>query len=235
MLADMRDAVKQNYYDSTNHGIDIEARYRAYKDKLNKTGSLGDAFRTIAAYLSGLNDSHTFFIPPRRSYQVDYGYRMQIIGDKCYITGTGPESDAAAKLHPGDQVLSLDGFSVNRDDLWQLEYYFDLLAPKPSSAFTVRSPSGEVRKEQILTKYAERKHIKDLTVEGGLTDNYKLDFEDEKIRHASRSRYVELDNVMIWKMPAFALSEGEIDHLVDIARKHRALILDLRDDPGGYV
>lgn len=235
MLADMRDAVKQHYYDSKNHGIDLDARYRTYKDKLSNTGTLGEAFRTVAAYLSGLNDSHTFFIPPRRSYQAEYGYRMQIIGDKCYITETQPETDAAAKLHPGDQVLSLDGFSLNRDDLWQLEYYLDVLAPKPSSAFIVRGPSGEVRKEQVLTKYAERKHIKDLTTQGGLIDNYKLDFEDEKIRHSLDSRYVDQGDVMIWKMPVFALSDSHIDHLVDIARKHRALILDLRDDPGGYV
>jgi C-terminal processing protease CtpA/Prc len=132
-------------------------------------------------------------------------------------------------------VLSLDGFAVNRDDLWQLEYYLQLLAPKPSGIFTVRGPSGEVRKEQVLTKYIDRKRIKDLTVEAGLIDNYKLDFEDEKIGHSLRSRYVEHDDVMIWKMPSFAPSDSEIDHLVDVARKHRALILDLRDDPGGYV
>lgn len=235
MLADMRDAVKKHYYDSTNHGIDIEARYLSYKDKLNQTRTLGEAFRTVAAYLSGLNDSHTFFIPPRRSYQAEYGYRMQIIGDKCYITGTRPETDAETKLHPGDQVLSLDGFAVNRVDLWQLEYYLDELAPKPSSVFTVRSPSGEVHKEQVFTKYIDRKHLKDLTVEGGLLDNYKLDFENENIKRSLRSRYAEQDDVMIWKMPAFALSDSEVDHLVGIARKHRALILDLRDDPGGYV
>lgn len=40
---------------------------------------------------------------------------------------------------------------------------------------------------------------------------------------------------MIWKMPAFVLSEGDVDHMMGIARKHKALILDLRGNPGGYV
>jgi len=70
---------------------------------------------------------------------------------------------------------------------------------------------------------------------GGLNDNYNLMFEQEKMRHSLLSRHVELSDVMIWKMPAFILTDGEADHLIDLARKHRALVLDLRDNPGGYL
>lgn len=235
MLSDMREALKKNYYDPTFHGVDIAARYLTYKDRLKKSETLGDAFRTVAAYLTGLNDSHTFFIPPRLTYEAVYGYRVQIVGEACYITGVRPETDAATKLHVGDQVLSLDRFSVNRNDLWQLEYYLDDLAPKPASEFTIRDPSGNVRKEQVLTKYIERKRLKDLTAAGGFNDIYNLMFEREKLRHSLLSRFVERGDVMIWKMPAFILSDGEIDHFVDVARKHKALVLDLRDNAGGYV
>ena len=72
-----------------------------------------------------------------------------MIGDQAYITEVRPESDAAQKLHPGDQVISLDGFGVNRKDLWQLEYFLNQLAPKPSSDFTLRDPSGKLAKNKF--------------------------------------------------------------------------------------
>lgn len=235
MLGDIHDELKKNYYDPSFHGVDMDARYKTYLERVKKSETLDDAFRTVAAYLSGLDDSHTFFLPPRRSYRAEYGFRMKIVGDACYIMELRPETDAALKLHPGDQVLSLDGFAVNRKDVWQLEYFLNQLAPKPASEFTLRSPSGELRKEQVLTKYIERKHLKDLTIAGGLIDNYNLMFEAEKELHSLRHRYVELGDVMIWRMPAFVSGDAEVDHMVDLARKRRSLILDLRGNPGGYT
>jgi C-terminal processing protease CtpA/Prc len=235
MLQDVHDAVKKNYYDTNYHGLDVDARFKEYKERVKKSETLGDAFRTIAAYVAGLDDSHTFFIPPRRSYRAEYGYQMQMVGDNSYVTEVRPESDAAQKLHPGDQVLTLNGFGVNRKDLWQLEYFLNQLAPRPASEFMLRDPSGKVRKEQVLTKYIERKRLKDLTMEGGLTDNYELMFEEERARHVLRSRYIEQGEVMIWKMPIFDATDDGVDHLVGLARKHKHLILDLRGNPGGYV
>lgn len=236
MLADMKDAVKKHYYDPTLRGIDVDARYRTYKERLEKAETLGDSYRIVAAFMAGFDDSHTFFIPPRRSYRLDYGYQMQMIGDGCYITEVRPETDAAQKLQIGDQVLSLDGFAVNHKDLWQLEYYLNELAPKPATEFTVRSPNGTVKKVQVQTKYVQGKRLKDLTLEHGEdNDLYNVIFERDKEVHLLRSRYVEDGDVMFWKMPAFVLSEEEVDHLMNIARKHKTLILDLRDDPGGSI
>ncbi|MHB8501363.1 MAG: S41 family peptidase [Candidatus Acidiferrales bacterium] len=235
MLQDVHEALKKNYYDPTFHGIDVDARYKTYLERVKKSKTLGDAFRTVAAYLAGLDDSHTFFIPPRRSYRADYGYRMQLVGDACYITEVRPGTDAEKKLHPGDQVQSLDGFAVNRKDLWQLQYYLTQLAPKPATEFTLRSPSGEVRKEQVLTTYEQRKHLQDLTTAGGFNDFNRLILEEEEHQHLLTPRHVEQGDVMIWKMPAFTVDEEEIDHMVRLARKHKALILDLRDNPGGYM
>jgi len=234
MLDDMHDALKKNYYDATFHGIDINARLSEYKERLKKAETLGDAFRTVAAYLAGLNDSHTVFIPPRISYRAEYGYQLEMIGDNAFLTHVRPGFDAEEKLHVGDQVLSLNGFAVNRKDLWQLEYYLNLLDPKPATDFTLRDPSGKIRKEQVLTKYIERKLMKDLTAAGGFNDNYNLLFEEEKARHVLRSRYIEQGELIIWKMPVFELTDGEVDRLIGMARNHKKLILDLRGNPGGY-
>src|SRR5262249_18920895 len=58
--------------------------------------------------------------------------------------------------------------------------------------------------------------------------------EDED--RLNRQRFVEAgDKLLIWKMPNFAIDEGEVDVMMGKARKREALILDLRGNPGGYV
>ena len=133
-----RGVLKHNYFDPSFHGIDIDERYKKYIEQLKNAKSIPDAYRVIEAYLAGLNDSHTIFIPPPNSNHVAYGFRLKMIGDQCFITDVRPASDAAKKLRPGDQVLSLDGYTLNRNDLWQLEYYLYRLPPRLTTAFTVR-------------------------------------------------------------------------------------------------
>ena len=43
------------------------------------------------------------------------------------------------------------------------------------------------------------------------------------------------DDLLIWKMPDFELEEAKVDDLMGRVRKHKALILDLRGNPGGYL
>jgi C-terminal processing protease CtpA/Prc len=232
MLTNLRDAVKKNYYDPAYHGLDIDARFTTYEEKLIKAGTLGDALRTVAAFLSGMDDSHTYFIPPMQSHRPEYGYKMQIFGDACFITNVRPESDAAKKLHPGDQVMTLDGFGINRKDLWQLEYYVNRLVPKPASDFTLRDPSGTVRKEQVLTKYIEGTRLRN---PANGYERQSVEDEMDKERHSLRNRFVEREDVMIWKMPSFLYIDSVIDHLIGLAQKHKTLILDLRGNPGGAL
>jgi len=232
MLSDVRYALKKNYYDPSFHGVDVDARYKTYEQRINATRTLADAFRTVAAYLSGLDDSHTFFVPPRRSYRINYDYRMQIIGETPYITDVRPNTDAAQKLHPGDQILTLDGYSLNRKDLWQLEYYLDQIAPEITTRFKLRDVSGNVREEVVSTKYQRRQRLNDVSLLG--SDFWRLVFEGEAERRLLRNRHVEQGDLMIWKMPVFKSESPEIEHLISMARKHKALILDLRGNPGGY-
>ena len=234
MLTNIHEALKKNYYDSSFHGLDVDARYKEYSQRIKKAETLGDAFRVVAAYLSGLNDSHTFFVPPRRNNIADYGYRMQMVGDACYVTEVRPGSDAEQKIHPGDQITSLDGYAISRGDLWQLDYYLSQIAPKPLTGITVRSPSGETRKVMIATKYTKREEHS--AIAGSMdSDFWSQKLEREKEQHLMHQRFVDQGDVLFWKMPAFAVEESEVDRMIRIARTHKTLILDLRGNPGGYV
>ena len=228
MMEMLHDALKKNYYDPTFHGVDMEARYKVYLEKVKTAPTLATALRAIAAYLVALDDSHTIFLPPDYSFHFDYGYRMQMIGDRSFITDVRPNSDAAAKLHPGDQVLTLDGYGLKRKDMWQLEYYLNALAPKSATKFELLDPAGSRRTEEITTAHSAAVGIHHLSPYDRL-DLY------EKWRHQMRDRYVEFDDVLMWKMRGFIHTDVDIDHMIAIARKHKALILDLRGNGGGSV
>ncbi len=233
MLEQVHGELKKNYYDPTFHGIDVDARYKTYLERIKKAPTIGDAYRVVAAYLSGLDDSHTSFWPPRRSYRATYGYRMQMIGDKCFITDLRPDTDAAKKLHPGDEIVSLNQFTVTRKDLWQLDYSLNQIAPVPATEFVLRDPSGNERHETVMTKFETDKRVKDLSFENGDSDFWQLVLEDEKSEHLLRNRYAEQNDVLIWKMPVFTSDADALNDMLGKARKHKTLVLDLRGNPGG--
>src|ERR1700722_5721225 len=111
MLSDANDTVKKQYYDEKFHGIDLDSRRQEAEKRIHSSKSFSEALGVVAWDLDALNDSHTFFIPPPRPYDVQKGWEMGFVGDDCYITAVQAGSDAAAKnVKPGDQVLPIEGF-----------------------------------------------------------------------------------------------------------------------------
>jgi C-terminal processing protease CtpA/Prc len=235
ILRDAYENLKKHYYDSKFHGVDIDAGYKDFDAKIQNASSLSQAFGLVAGYLDALNDSHTFFEPPSRPYRVDYGYRMQIFGENCFITRVRPGTDAESKVHPGDQVIGFNNFAVNRGDLWKMSYYFDDLSPQKASLLALRTPQGEEKQITVDAKVRELKKVLDLTGESGDWDLWQMVRDSQNYDHAVRQRYYEMGDVMIWKMPEFFLDDAETDHVFAIARKHKALVLDLRGNPGGEI
>jgi C-terminal processing protease CtpA/Prc len=235
ILRDAYENVKKHYYDPKYHGLDIDARYHEYDGKIRNANSLGQAFGIVAAYLDGLKDSHTFFDPPPRPFHLDYGYRMQMYGDNCFISTVRPGTDAETKVHPGDQVLTLNTYDVNRGDFWNMEYYFNTLSPQKASNLQLRDPAGRERAITVDAKVRQLKRVMDLTGADGGNDFNDLIREMEHEAHAVRQRLVEMGDVAIWNMPEFDLEDQEVDRIFGVARKHKALVLDLRGNPGGAV
>jgi C-terminal processing protease CtpA/Prc len=133
MLHTVHDDIKKNYYDKTYKGLDIDARFKVAEKKIETAPSMNQALADIAGAVDALGDSHTFFIPPPRPYKHSYGWEMQPIGDSdCFVTVVRPGSDAEKKgLKPGDQVLTVNGYSAIREDMWKIKYVFNILRPNP--------------------------------------------------------------------------------------------------------
>jgi len=231
MLKTVKEDIKKNYYDPNFHGIDLDARFKAADEKMQQAQSVGQIFGIIAQVLLDFDDSHLFFVPPGFSDSVEYGWQMQAVGDKTYVVAVKPGSDAEAKgLKPGDQVLSVGGFKPTRELAWKINYLFYSLRPVPVLPVTVQAPNGQQRQLQIQAQ------IKRGTRRLGMSD---LDYA-EAVREAvndarlNRHRYVELgEEAFVWKMPSFNMPESAVDELIGKAKKHKALILDLRGNGGG--
>jgi C-terminal processing protease CtpA/Prc len=232
MLRDARDAVKKYYYDPKYHGVDLEARYQQFDDRIKNSPDLNNGMRMVAAFLSGLKDSHTFFEAPQRPYRLDTGFRMELVGNDAFIARVRPGTDAVSKVHPGDQIVAYDTYSVNRADFHDLSYTFDALMPQPKTQLDLRDPDGNTRQVVVDSKMQQGKKTLDFAT-GADDDQYIRREENED--HTIRQRYIEMGDIMIWKMPEFDLREDEVDHMFGIVRKHKTLILDLRGNPGGAV
>lgn len=223
ILNDAYDAVKEHYYDPNYHGLDLKALRAEYGRKVEESDSNGQAFRMIAAFLANLHDSHTFFIPPARPYSFDYGYRMQMIGNRCFITAVRPGADAEGKVHAGDEIVHLDGYSVNQTDFKALSYYLRILAPQPVSDLDLVRPNGQRQDLRITTLFRKGEEV---------IDAFGPPFETSRL---PVSRQVVVGDATFWKMPSFLADDVTVDHLFTTARQHKTLILDLRGNPGGSI
>ena len=229
MLKDVADAVRKNYYDPSLHGVDFNACYRTADQAIRSAASVHEGYEAIAGMLTELNDSHTHFIPPAQPFTIDQGWDMEMVGDKCVVTHVEGGSDAAAKgLKPGDQIAMVDGVKPSRENWLSLRYQLRSLSPRSSLHLVVVSPGEQPKTLVVASKITPRRAEYDLTT----NDIWHLYHQEQSDWHRYEPRSVELDSVMVWKLPVFYLKEADIDSYFRKARKYPALILDLRGNPG---
>lgn len=232
MLGTLKEDIKKNYYDPAFRGIDLDARFKQADEKIKQSDSLGQILAIIAQVLVNFDDSHTFFLPPARPTRVDYGLQMLVIGDKCFVSAVRPGSDAAAKeLKLGDEVWSIDGYAPTRDTLWKMKYFYYSLRPRSGMRLVIHKPDGHEQELDVQARTQQRARVLDVLTN---LDNFTREAENES--HLRRQRFAEVGtDLLIWKMPEFAMTDQELDGAMDKARKRKALILDLRGNPGGLV
>lgn len=222
ILEIVKGAVQEHYYDPNFRGMDLKERFEVAKARIKKAASNGEIFSIVAGLLAEFNDSHLYFIPPDRAARVEYGWRMQMIGDKCYVVEVRPGSDAERKgLKVGDEVWSIDGYEPTRDNLWKIKYSYYTLRPRPGMRVVIQDPDGSQRELVLLSKLVD---VKDFFT------------EQRKRREAEPpARFHELKGeVFVWKMRSFVVADKEIDEAMRKALPFKAMILDLRGNGGGF-
>jgi carboxyl-terminal processing protease len=237
MLDEVARDVQKNYYDPEFHGVDWNAVVAEARNKIKRETSLGMALAHIAAALGKLDDSHTFFLPPQRPVRHDYGFQTAMIGDQCFVIRVRPDTDAQAQgVKPGDQVLAIEGYPPSREILWKMDYRYKVLRPQPELRLALRDLAGNQRQLVVKAKIVELKRVTDLTAASGGFEIWEQVRKAEDQQHRLRIRTNPLgDEVLVAKLPAFFFDLEEVNGLLDKARKHQSLILDLRANPGGAV
>jgi C-terminal processing protease CtpA/Prc len=234
MLENVASDVRKYYFDPKLHGVDWDTKVREAKEKIEKATSYHAALLDISALFELLDDSHTFLVPPGDArYQQDYGWQFEMVGTRCYVTKVRPKSDAEAKdLKPGDEVVNIDGVNPTRGGLSKMKYVLDVLLPQPALRVSLRDHSGKLREVDVKS-WARQDNIRDVSDYGG-RDAWHLRLEREDQQRLMRPQARELGNeLMILKIPVFLGTKLAAEGIIDKARQHSTLIVDLRGNPGG--
>jgi len=235
MLKTTIDEIRKHYYDPTFHGVDLDKQFKTASEYIATATSMNKALASIATAVQALDDSHTFFVPPEHATRRDYGWRYEMVGDRCFITQVQPKSDADLKgVKPGDEVLAINGITPARDIIWQIQYLFNYLRPQASLTLNLRDPQGHQRSVDVAVQYGETKRIIDYTLHNGASDYFDAIRREQEYEHLDRARYVEYgDSLIIVKLPEFVFTPGKVSEIFAKMRNHNAVILDLRGNPGG--
>jgi len=233
MLKHVAEDVPKYYYDSKLHGVDWDAKVQEARKNIDSAESVDAAVSEIAALLDTLNDSHTSFYPPPRTKRHDYGFRMEMIGDHCFVTHVSSDSDAEKKgLKVGDEILAVNGHPLSRQTIWRLQYIYNVLRPQPGFRLTLADETGHPRQLEVMAKINTSTVIK-YFIHQGINQRVR---DSGNARDARRARYFEKgDELLVVKIPAFAFTADETDNIIGNMSKHKGVVLDLRGNPGGFT
>ena len=234
MLENLSDDVRKYYYDPKLAGLDWNALAQEAKKNIGQASDMAAAEAQIEGLAEHLNDSHTHFYPPRAIEEVDYGWSFQVFGKRVFITNVTSKSDAESKgMKPGDELLTLNGFTVDRSSASKLAYAMYLL-PQSSIEVDLRDPAGKLIHLKISGKVLHGPAVYGLGGYSWWKNKLKIDAEDAWAKE--RAEYKEISpDLMILKVPAFFQTGPGVEALFKKARQHKTLIVDLRGTPGGTL
>jgi len=224
MLSAAKDDLKKNYFDPSLHGIDIETRFKDAEARLKEATTRDQLIITIAQAMLDFNDSHTYFVPPSRAAEVDYGWQMQMVGNQAFVTEVKSGSDAEAKgLKRGDLIVTVDGHPPSRDNMWKMFYRYYSLMPASSIRLVVHTDGEPKARELDVAAKITR---------GGKVVPWWLLYRKGR---SQKDWTHELGDVFIWQMSSFEYDNEHIDIAMGKASKFKSLIIDLRGNGGGYT
>src|SRR5215467_3822979 len=225
--------VQKHYYDSKLHGIDWRTRVQNAKKNIETARSMDDAVSEVAALLDSLHDSHTFLVLPPRTNVHDYGFQMEMIGDRCYVVRVRTGSDAEKKgLRQGDEILAVNSYPVSRRNFRRLVYILNGLRPQPKLILTLSDAKGGQHQLEVMTRF-QQSTANWYFLHDGVNARVRDAVDD---RYLHRARYFEKgDDLLVVKIPEFVFSAAELESILGKMRAHKGVVLDLRGNPGGYV
>ncbi|HYK89529.1 MAG TPA: S41 family peptidase [Acidobacteriota bacterium] len=236
MIKILKKEVPKNYYDPAFHGVDLEAKFKAAEEKIGQVQSLGQVYGVVGQPLLDLNDMHTFFVPPPRPARIDYGWQMQIVGNRCFVVAVRPFSDAEKKgLRVGDEVLRVNGYPMNRTIMWKLSLINYVMRPGTTPHLMIQSPDGNQRELDTLPKVTQNQQVLmyETSSNGRIDTRNLINWVVDEARWR-RHRFQDVgDDLTVWQCPHLDIDETTLNGLLGSVKKKKMLIVDLRYHIGG--
>lgn len=227
ILKVIKNEIEDNYFDPKFGGVNVEDNFKNANESLKNATSSGQMINTISGFLYSFDDSHLFFLPPKSTMKVEYGWEMQFHGDKVFVTSVDENSDAAKKgVRVGDQIYMIEGFISTRKDFWKIKYQFEVLNPQPSLEVILIKPNGNKFKVKLDAKLTEGKvlhYYHDFD-----SRNFLIEEQNILSKQLKQSINDEFQDLFVWKLSSFQINPPAMDNVMDRAKKAKSLILDLR-------
>lgn len=224
--------VERNFYDETLRGLDWKAKVAETRQRIEQSTMAGEMITAIFALLYQLNDSHTVFIPPSRRAKIRFGFNAKAYGDSVMVYEVHEKSAAErAGLLPGDRIISVNGFPAERDGFDLLMVFLRRLRPVDRMDIVYSRQGGPPQRMLIQAEVNPGVQIEDLT---DLNTIYKYIREAESEKEIYRYGSYEGDIGML-EIPEFSADQSFLTRLAGRVKNSKAMIIDLRGNPGGAV
>jgi C-terminal processing protease CtpA/Prc len=233
MLKIVSGDIEKNYYDPKFHGLDWRAETNHAREQIDKANSPGECFTAIVGLVGKLNDSHTFFIPPQRVDQAKFGFWAKPIGDNVLVYKL--EKNGAAEkagLQLGDRLATINGFNVQRESYDLMMLYFRLMRPVVRLEMMIER-KGAI--QPLAVNATIEKGVKERDLTGDHIWELIREEQSEESK-ADKFLYNLLPgDVGYVSIPEFSEDNQYLTRLLKKIEGSKAVIIDLRNNPGGYT
>lgn len=234
------DVIQKNFYDPSLKGVDLQTLLNQTKAKIDACNKVTEMNAAIYFMVRKMDDSHTNFMPPSLTLVPRFGFRAKAYGETTRIYEVKQHSPAAqAGLVPGDTILGIDGVVADRKNYFPTQVFYRMIEPAGVMILDLQRDG----KHQRVTLQA------DVHIRAALEWAYDFSKAFDWIRETETSvsedpfEYGTTDGIGYVKIREFS-SDADLgkfgyfegaEKVLWKVKGSRALIVDLRGNPGGSV
>ena len=224
--------IQKNFYDANLRGVDWSGLLQETLARIDKAQSVGEIYTSIYSMVSQLGDSHTRFFPPPRTGALPlFGFEARPYAEAVLVTKLKKGGAAeAAGIELGDRIVAINQFGAERNSFDTMMNYYRFLQPANQLQIIVER-GGQPKTLILRPKMTANENV---VQQGGVgnANSWDLDHEwpEEHFFHEA-----DADGIAYLGPANF---EHDPDWMIGFAEhvgKPKAIIIDLRGNPGGRV
>ena len=226
----VHDLVKKNFYDPSLKGVDWDKELEKAQKKIDVSSGFGEMLAAIYWMVRKMDDSHTRFLPPWQTLEPRFGFQIKPFGDTVRVYKIKGKSSAdKAGLLVGDTVLAIEGMVADRKSYWETQFFYRLIQPAGVMVVDIER-NGQHQRLQIPANVHTRVAVQMSYDTSKLIDAIR---EEETSDAENPFQYASKDDIGYVKLPDFVGDRAE--KALWKVKSSRALIIDVRGNPGGEV